>query len=285
LIPVPTLFLYTILYGFVYSIFAVGFALIFGVAKVANVAHGAFYTIAAYLYYVLWLKAGLSPVAAAVACLPPTALTGVLVGELTIRPVLKAPVSVFVTTLAASAVIEEVVRILFSTNPLPVPTIRGSYSFLGVYVPKAGILVVALGLAAVALLTLLLDKTMLGLFIRATAESWDEVRIIGGDPLRVFRVSMALSALYAGIAAVLLSPLEMAITPYGGSLQLLKAFAIVILGGLGSIAGSIAASFIFSFIEQAVSFLFMANYAYIAPLILVVIMLVIRPRGLFGEEA
>ena len=278
---------YILIFGFlhasIYMVFSLGFSLIFGVAKIPYLAYGALYTSSAYITYLFLTYFNLNPLIAMILSLVLVALLNTLLGDIAVKPVMKMPVSVFISTFAIAYIIEEIFRIKMGLTPVTLPSLQGVTIILGVPVNNQWLLVLITGIILSLILVLFLKYTSIGKSIRAVAESWEESMITGINPLKVFRVTMLIAGLYAGAAGILLSPLK-AITPEMGWLPLFTAFAIVILGGMGSIKGTIIASLIYAFVEQTTTWVWGSSFAEVVPLILIIIVLVVRPTGLFGEK-
>ncbi len=278
---------YIIIFGFlnasIYMVFSLGFSLIFGVAKIPYLAYGALYTLSAYSTYLFLTYLHLNPLLAMILSLIFVALLNILLGDIAVKPVLKMPVSVFISTFALAYIIEEIFRIKMGLTPITLPSLLGVTVILGVPVNNQWLLVLVLGIVLSILLVLFLRYTSIGRSIRAVAESWEESMLTGINPLKVFRITMLIAGLYAALAGILLSPLR-AITPEMGWMPLFAAFAIVILGGMGSIKGTIIASLIYAFVEQTTTWVLGEGLAEIIPLILIIIILIIKPTGLFGEK-
>ena len=261
----------------------VSFSLIFGVAKIPHLAYGALYTMAAYMSYILLTQLNLNPIVSMILAILIVALISLVIGDIAVKPALKMPVSVFISTFAVAYIIEEVFRIELGLTPVTLPSLHGVTTIWSIPVNNQWFLVLIVSLVMSTSLLLFLKYTTMGKAIRAVAESWEESMIIGIDPLKVFRITMILAGTYAAIAGILLSPLK-AITPEMGWRPLFTAFAIIILGGMGSIKGTIIASLIYGFVEQGVTWTLGSAFAEIVPLILIIITLIVKPTGLFGEK-
>ncbi len=272
-----------LLHASIYMVFSLGFSLIFGVAKIPYLAYGALYTTSAYIAYLFLTNFGLTPLLAMALALIIVALLNIALGDIAVKPALKMPVSVFISTFAVAYIIEEIFRIELGLTPVTLPSIQGVTLIWGVPVNNQWLLVLITSIILSVLLVLFLKHTSTGKAIRAVAEDWNEAMITGINPLKVFRTTMLIAGLYAATAGILLSPLK-AITPEMGWGPLFTAFAIVILGGMGSIKGTIIASFIYAFVEQTTTWVLGSGFAEIVPLILIIMVLIVKPTGLFGEK-
>ncbi len=271
------------MYGVVYALYALGFSVLFGVAGIPNLSYGIFYTFTAYIIYILTSYHGCSFVIATLIAIVATVLLSLVVNEVAVIPVLRSPVAVFITTLATAYMVQEYIRIKYGLLPSSLPFMKGSFNILGVYVQAQWVIASLIGVVAVITLVLLLKYTGLGVSIRAVAESWEEASLKGVDPVFTLRITSIIAGVYAGIAAVALAPLR-ALTPEAGWSLLFIAFAIVILGGMGSITGTVLGSFIYAYVEQIVAFIVNQTMAAVVPLVVVIVMLIVKPTGLLGER-
>lgn len=274
--------LFSVFHSSTYLMFSIGFSMLFGVAKIPNLAYGSFYIFSSYVTYALMTYLGLEPVIATLVAVLTAGLMSLLVGEAVVKPALKMPVSIFITTLAVAYIFEEFFRIEMGLKPITLPLYPGITYVLGVPISNHWFLVLVASLLMFSLLTFFLKYTVLGRSIRAVAESWDESRRLGIDPLKVLRITFFVSGIYAGATGVLLTPLK-ALTPTAGWGPLFTAFAIVALGGVGSVSGTLIASFMYGFLEQTMTYVLGSGIASISPLILIILVLVFRPQGIMGR--
>jgi len=271
-----------LLHSSTYLAFSLGFSLILGVAKIPNLAYGALYVLSGYVAYELLTAVGLPFYTAAGLAVALTGVASLLIGEATIRPALKNPVGVFITTMSVAYILEEYFKMSMGLKPVTLPLLPGTVSVAGVPVSNQWILVASVSLAMTLALVLFLRRTGTGIAIRAVAESWEESLRLSINPLRVLRVTLLVTGLYAGMTGVLLSPLK-ALTPSAGWTPLFAAFAVVVLGGVGSIVGTAIASLIYGLVEQAVTFTLGSGLAKVVPLLLIVSVLLLRPHGIMGR--
>lgn len=274
--------IFGLLHSLTYLVFSLGFSLIFGVARLPNLSYGALYVFAGYATYIFLTQLGLDFSLAVIASTLLTAATSFAVGEFTIKPAMKFPVSVFITTMAVAYIFEEFFRIQMGLRPVTLPLYSGTTTVMGVPVSNHWLLVGLVSLLMVLALLLFLFKTSIGRAVRAVAESWEESMRLGINPLKVLRVTFLLSGVYAALTGILLTPLK-ALTPGSGWTPLFTAFAVVVMGGIGNVLGTVIASLIYGFTEQLVTYMLGGGIARVVPLVLIVLVLVFRPHGLFGR--
>jgi len=268
--------------GGVYALLAVGFALIFGAARIINLAYTAFYMLAAYLIFIFASLLGLNPVLSVILSVVAVTIIGVFSYKLVIDRVRGHETAALIVTLALAIIIQEVMQLAFGTDATPrVWLVSGYTEILGTKVFYRGLL--AFGAAAIILLGIwaLLMKTRLGIAIRSTAQDREVANLMGINVARTGMITMGISVALAAIAGAVVAP---AAVPYMWMQPLVTVLAIVVLGGLGSIKGSFVGAFILGFAETLVVVL-VPSGAFLKGAVALTIMLVvilIRPEGLFG---
>lgn len=269
----------------IYAMLAVGFTLIFGVARILNLAHGAFYALGAYAAYVLTslLKVPLF-LAAPIAVLV-VACFGVVMERFLVRPLRHSQLAVLMITLAVSLAVEQALFIVFGSEYRNVPSfVADKLSIGGVDISGQRLLALVAGVLVLLILWLFIQRTRLGAAILAVSQDPEAAQYMGIPTNRIFSIVMAISAGTAALAGVLVSPF-LTVQPTMGLLPMVKAFAIVIVGGLGSIPGSIIASLILGYSETIVAYLVSTSWTELVSLVAVVITLMIRPSGILGRRA
>jgi branched-chain amino acid transport system permease protein len=270
--------------GSIYALLAIGFSLIFGVARIVNIAHTAFYMLAAYLIYVGFHYLGMSPYVAMPLSVLAVGLLSIICYKLFIQPIREHEAAVLIATIALAMVIQEALLIGFGGNYLGAPPLVSGYlSIAGVKVTYQHLLALAVALLALLAVWALLMKTRLGLALRSTAQDREVANLMGMNEARVAMATMAVSVMLAGVAGAIVVPLFV-LDPHMWMHPLIMVLAIVVLGGLGSIKGSFVGSYIIAFAEVLVVFLipmgaFLKGSVALSIMILV---LLIRPEGLFG---
>lgn len=272
-----------LLLGALYAIIAIGFTLIFGVGGILNLAHGAFLTVGGYTAYYL-TNTGLPvwtaiPVAGVV-----TAIAGVLLWKVVLRKVSDNPISVLILSLVAGLIVEQVFLMVEGTTPLVVSAIvDGSISFGSATVQTNRVFIFVFSWVVIGALFYFVNETETGQAILATSMSRKGAALVGIDASSIFTLTWALAAALAGIAGVFLATFQ-TVTPLMGRSPLLLSFSIVVLGGLGSIRGSVIGAYLISFLDQITVQYISTRLAGVSGLIVLVIVLLVRPEGLFGRE-
>lgn len=270
--------------GSIYALLAIGFSLIFGVARIVNIAHTAFYMLAAYFIYVGFHYLGMSPYISMPLSVLAVGLLSIICYKIFIQPIREHEAAVLIATIALAMVIQEALLIAFGGHYLGVPPLVSGYATIaGVKVTYQHLLALSVAVLALFGVWLLLMKTKLGLALRSTAQDREVANLMGMNEARVAMVTMGISVMMAGIAGAVVVPLFV-LDPHMWMHPLIMMLAIVVLGGLGSIKGSFAGAYIMAFTEVLVVFLipmgaFLKGSVALSIMILV---LLIRPEGLFG---
>jgi branched-chain amino acid transport system permease protein len=269
----------------IYAMLAVGFTLIFGVARVLNLAHGSFYALGAYGTYVLTSIVGLPLWLAALLAIAAVSLFGVVVEKVLIRPLRYSQLGVLMITLAVSLVVEQALFLIFGSEYRNVPAfIDTKVSIGGVDVAGQRLLTLVVAVVAIGALYLFIQRTRLGSAILAISQDAEAAKYMGIPSDRIFSLVMAISAALAALAGVLAGPF-LSVQPSMHLLPIVKAFAIVIVGGLGSIPGSILAALMLGYAETLVAYLISTSWTEIVSVLATLLTLVLRPAGIFGKRA
>jgi len=268
----------------VYALLAVGFSLIFGVARIVNIAHTAFYMLAAYCFYSLLVKAGAGVVWSGLIAVAAITVLSLLCYRLIIEPVRDHPSAVLIATIALALIFQELMQILFGGSYLGIPsTIDGVASVAGVNVPYQRLLILIVAAVMLVFTWWVLYRTRLGLAIRATANDVEVAELMGMNAHRVAMATLALSVGLSAVAGVVVAPVFV-VDPRMWLAPLVTMLAIVVLGGLGSLRGSLIGAFILGYVE-AITVFAVPSGAYLkgaVALVIMVVVLLARPEGLFG---
>jgi len=270
--------------GSTYALLAIGFSLIFGVARIVNIAHTAFFMVASYCIYMITRKSGYHPIVGMLVTIPLITLLGLICYKLFIDPIREHEAAVLIATIALAIAFQEIMLLIFSGDYLSVPAlIPGYFTVLGSKVFYQQLLTFVAALIVLGALRLLLMNTKLGLAIRCTAQDREVTNLMGMNESRVAMITMGISVALAGFTGAVVVPLT-TVNPFMWMHPLIMMMAVVVLGGLGSIKGSFFAAYILGFAEAAVVFLipmgaFLKGSVALSVMILV---LLIRPEGLFG---
>ncbi|MBI5602297.1 MAG: branched-chain amino acid ABC transporter permease [Deltaproteobacteria bacterium] len=270
--------------GSMLALLAIGFSLIFGVARIVNIAHTAFYMVASYCIFVFTVKLGFNSVAAMLIAVLVVTLLGLLAYKFLINPIREHEAAVLIATIALAMIFQEVMLLIFTGDYLSVSSlIEGYFQILGVKVFYQQLLTFGVALLILGVLWFLLMKTRLGLAIRSTAEDREVANLMGMNESRLAMITLGISVALAGFTGAVVVPLAV-LNPFMWMEPLIMMMAVVVLGGLGSIKGSFVAAYILGFTEALVVFL-IPKGAFLKgsiALSIMILVLLIRPEGLFG---
>jgi len=260
-----------------------GLAVIFGMMRIINWAHGEFFMLGAYVVLVLsqaggsyWLALVLAPLL--------VALVGVIIERLFVRHLYKELIATILLTWGLSIFLRQLVRVVIGAewryvgNPLP-----GSVSFLGISYPIYRIFIIFLAVVMMALVGYLMLKTRFGLYCRAVRQNREMAAALGVDTDRVDMLSFALGAALAGLAGAVMAPL-VTIQPDMGLSFLGDAFLVVIVGGPGSIMGIVASGLALSAVRAILSFSIDPVWSYILMLLFATVIIRFRPQGILSSR-
>lgn len=268
----------------IYAMLAVGFTLIFGVARVLNLSHGAFYALGAYFTYTYngLLKIPLFP--AALLAVTTVAVFGVAMERVLVRPLRHSGLAVLMITLAMSLLIEQVLLLTFGSEYQNVQSlVSEKVMVFGVDIGGQRLLALGVSVVLISGLWLFIHSTRLGNAILAVSQDAEGAQYMGININRVFASVMGLSAALAATAGVLVAPF-LTVQPSMGLVPMTKAFSIVILGGLGSIRGSLLAAAVLGYSETLVGYLVSSSLTELVSLVAILLALILRPAGLFGKH-
>ena len=281
---------YGTIQGGIFALLAMGFSLVFGVGGILNQAHGAFYAITGYL--VFWIHDPVSLMAgvdsskfywAMVFALVVVTFVGGLVYLGLIKPVQDHEINVVIITFSLAFFFEQAVIMIFGSIGKSIPSVAGNENILGIAIPWQHIIALIGSLIVIFSVIVFMSKIKIGNQIRAVSQDREVAQLMGINVNRILMYTIMLSALLAAIAGILYIPTG-DLAPHMGWGVLTRSFAIVVLGGLGSIGGSVIGSFILGYAGNFVGVFIGYNWAGLVPTILIVVMLIVRPRGLFGKK-
>jgi len=269
--------------GCVYALIALGFVLIVKATDVVNFAQGEFVMVSGFISYTLLIGFGVPYWLVLVSTIVASGLMGVVLERVVVRPIMDAPIfSIVIATIGASIVLRSSAGIVYGYDVLPLPTIFSKdpirLGVLNFTAMDAG--VIGSSLAIMLALYLFFKLTKTGMAMRATAQSQTAARLMGVSVTRIFSLTWAISAGIGGVAGVLIAPI-IYLDPNLGFIGV-KAFAGAILGGFGSIPGAIVGGMLLGIIENLSGYFFNAGIKQVSTYILLILVLVVRPSGLFG---
>lgn len=274
-----------ILLGGLYATAALGLSLVFGTMKLVNLAHGQFLVVGAYLTSILVIAIGGDPLLIAI---PVAVLVGLMAYPLQryiFTPVMaqgeEAPIA---AAFGVSIAVETILLLVFTANPRSInaPYATEQLQIFGVGVRVSLLIATVIGIAIVITLTLLLKRTQFGRQVRAASLDAEAAGLVGIDVKKTYARVMAISAATAAYGGVLVA-LSFSIAPSSGTGWLLRAFTVIVIGGLGSLSGTIYGGFIVGLVETFGAQLVGPQYRDLIVFGVLVLILVVRPNGLFSK--
>lgn len=262
-----------------------GFSLIFGLMRIPNLTHGSLFMLGAY-FGVTFLRLGVNFWIAALLSALVLALIGGLIERFLLRRLAGQELAQVLVTLGLSFIIADICLLVWTGDPIPLATpdsLRGVIRFSDFVFPRYRLAVVVIAVVIAAGLWLLLERTRLGAMIRAGVDDPQMARVTGIRVSRLFTAVFSLGAALAGLAGVLSGPI-LSVYPGLDAEMLPLALIIVILGGAGSLPGALLGSFVVGFIYNFGQVMF-PELAYVVLFLPMVLVLVLRPQGLFGRQS
>ncbi len=269
--------------GVFYVLMALGFTLIFGILRLVNFAHGEFYMLGAFVVYHLYAQLGLNYFVALAIAAVAVGTVGVLVEKIVFAPLRTRELSMLMSALGLQIAIQGIMAVLEGVEGLSLPSpAPGVYRSGWITFPYDRLLVVGAGLLVLAVFYLFIKYSKLGQALRAVAQD-GEAALMQGIPVnRVYTAAFALGCGLAAIGGGLIGPV-FSLHVYMGQAALLKAFIVVILGGLGSVPGALVGGMVLGFGESIFATLFGGLTSDMLGFLMIMVILLWKPTGLLGR--
>jgi branched-chain amino acid transport system permease protein len=269
--------------GAVLALAALGFVLIYKATSVINFAQGEFLLVGAYAFYSGLVLLGLPLVLAVIFGIVIAALLGLVIERLALRPLVgEDPIAVIMVTIGLSAVLKATVQLFYGTTPLEMPKVlpRGSVALAGAYVPIDRLVAVAVAAVVLGGFAAFFRWSRHGVAMRAVADDQQAALVQGISVTRVFGMAWAMAAVSALVGGILLADLSEVSQNLAGFGLIV--FPVVILGGLDSIPGTVIGGVVIGLVSQYAEGL-SPGASQVAPYVVLVLILLVRPYGLFGQ--
>ncbi len=268
--------------GSVYSLVALGLTLVYGILHIPNFAHGALYMVGGYITLMVMTSTGMHYWVAIFVSILVVGLLGVLMERIVFHPLRHAPpIHDKIAAIGILLFLEALVQLVWGAEYRPMPSPYGQVvEFLGLTVTVQRILIIVIAVVAMILLHLFLRKTIIGSTIIAMSQNREGAFLVGINANKVAMLTFFISGGLAAVAASIASPINL-VFPGMGHLVILKAFVIIIIGGMGSIPGAIIGGYILGLSESLGATFISNDYKDLIAFLLLVIILTIRPKGLF----
>lgn len=273
--------------GSIYALIALGYTMVYGIAKMLNFAHGDVIMIGAYSVIVTVMSLGLPPVVAIPVSILFCAILGVTIEFLAYKPLRKAsPLAVLITAIGVSYFLQNIAQLIFGTQQKAFPKIIDLSGIKIGSVEINGITLVTLAVTAVIMivLTLFINKTKVGKAMRAVSEDKEAAELMGISTNRTISITFAIGSALAAVASIFYGATYTYIKPTTGSMPGIKAFTAAVFGGIGSIPGAMLGGILLGVIEQY-------SKAYISTTMsdaivfgVLIVVLLVKPTGLLGKK-
>ncbi|MBN8988978.1 MAG: branched-chain amino acid ABC transporter permease [Rhizobiales bacterium] len=270
--------------GAMYMLMAVGFTLVFGIMRVVNFAHGEFYMLGAFTGFFTYVYWEIPFVVCLIIAASTVGILGMLVERTLIQPFRADEMSGMIATLAISVIIQNGAVLLWGPVPRAMPDIVTGTLAIGPFnFPWSRLVVIAAAALIFACFWLFMQRTRLGRAMRAVAQDTETALIQGIRVNYIYPLAFGMSVALAALAGALMGPV-FSVSPFVGATPMLKAFVVVILGGLGSVPGAVVGGLMLGMIESFTATAFGSLVSDILQLLLVILILLVRPAGLLGQR-
>ena len=273
--------------GSVYALIALGYTMVYGIAKMLNFAHGDVIMIGSYVVYFAFGASGLNPVLSIVLSMIVCTILGVVIERLAYRPLREAPsLAVLITAIGVSYLLQNLALLIYGSEQKAFPVLFTipSVELGGMYID--GITIATMAVTAIIMvgLSLFINRTRMGKAMRAVSEDKEAAELMGISVNRTITVTFAIGSALAGVAAIFYGAAYTYIRPTTGAMPGIKAFTAAVFGGIGSIPGAMLGGVLLGVIEQLSKTYISTLWADAIVFGVLVAVLVVKPTGLLGKR-
>ena len=273
--------------GSVYAIIALGYTMVYGIAKMLNFAHGDVIMVGAYACFFMAQKFGLPAIVAVLIAMAVCTLLGMIIEKLAYKPLRSAPsLAVLITAIGVSYFLQNAAQVLWSTNPKVFSSIVGDGVLHIGEVPVTYVAIVTVFCCSAIMigLTLFIKHTKVGKAMRACSEDKGAAQLMGIDVNKTISLTFAIGSALAAIAGVLYMSAFPILTPTAGSMPGIKAFTAAVFGGIGSIPGAFLGGILLGVIENLAKAYISTELSDAIVFAVLIIVLLVKPAGLLGKQ-
>lgn len=268
----------------IYVLMALGIALILSIMDILQFAHGEVYMLGAFVTYFVVVRLGGNMILGILASMVGAGLLGFILERAVFRPLLGKFLPVVCAATGLSLILQSTAVVSFGLNQKQIPDfLPGGLKVLGFIVPYDRLLALVTSIVLTGILFLFLRRTRLGLAITATAQNREGALLQGVNPKVMYSFVLTVGSALAAVAGSFAGSI-FTLDPYMGSTVLIKGFTIIVIGGLGSVSGVVVGGLLLGLSDSLTATVFGPAAAAIFPLVLVIVVLVVRPQGLWGRE-
>lgn len=272
--------------GSVYAIIALGYSMVYGIAKMLNFAHGDIIMVGAFVTYFAMSSYGLPVILAVILSVIVCTVLGVVIERLAYKPLRQASsLSVLITAIGVSYFLQNAAMLICGTDTKIFPTVlKGSIKFGDLSIPYLTLITILTCIVIMIVLTLFINKTKTGSAMRACSEDKGASALMGINVNRIISITFAIGSGLAAIAAVLLCATYPSVYPTLGSMPGIKAFTAAVFGGIGSIPGAFLGGLLLGVIENMSRAYISTQLSDAIVFLVLIIVLLIKPTGLLGKK-
>ena len=272
--------------GSVFALVALGYSMVYGIILLLNFAHGDIIMVGAYVVYYSMTTFHLHPLVSIVLAVAASLILGVVIEKVAYTPLRSAPrLSLLITAIGISFLLENGAQLLFGADTKSLdPMINGNITIGSVNISNAALVTIIVSVAAMILLTFLVQKTKLGKAMRAVSEDMGAAQLMGISLNKTISFTFAVGSALAGIGSVLYLCAYPQASPTMGSMLGLKAFVAAVLGGIGSIPGAMIGGFAIGILEAFVSAIGLSSWKDGVVFAILIIVLIVKPTGILGRK-
>ncbi len=273
--------------GSVYAIIALGYTMVYGIAKMLNFAHGDVIMIGSYVCFFAVTSFGLPPVAAVLVAMVLCTVLGMVIEALAYKPLRSAPsLAVLITAIGVSYFLQNLAQLLWTPNPKFFPSVvgKGSLQLGGLTVSYVALVTIAVCVVIMIVLSLFVSKTKMGKAMRAVSEDKGAAQLMGINVNRTISLTFAIGSGLAAVAGVLLCSAYPNLVPTTGSMPGIRAFTAAVFGGIGSIPGAFLGGLLLGVIENLAKAYISTEFSDAIVFAVLIIVLLFKPAGLLGKQ-
>lgn len=272
--------------GSIYAIIALGYTMVYGIAKMLNFAHGDVIMIGGYVCFFASQRFGLPPIIGILLSMIACTLLGIIIERLAYKPLRSAPsLAVLITAIGVSYFLQNAAQLLWTSNPKVFASVVGSESIKlgGLTISYVTLLTIVVCLVIMVCLTLFVNKTKMGKAMRAVSEDKGAAQLMGIDVNTTISITFAIGSGLAAIAGVLLCSAYPTLMPTTGAMPGIKAFTAAVFGGIGSIPGAFLGGILLGVIENLAKAYISTQLSDAIVFAVLIIVLLVKPAGLLGK--
>ena len=272
--------------GSIYAIIALGYTMVYGIAKMLNFAHGDVIMVGGYMCFFATQRFGLPPILGVLIAMAVCTLLGIIIERLAYKPLRSAPsLAVLITAIGVSYFLQNSAQLLWTSNPKVFASVVGSDSIQlgGLTISHVTLLTIVVCLVIMVGLTLFVNKTKMGKAMRAVSEDKGAAQLMGIDVNTTISITFAIGSGLAAIAGVLLCSAYPTLMPTTGSMPGIKAFTAAVFGGIGSIPGAFLGGILLGIIENLAKAYISTQLSDAIVFAVLIIVLLVKPAGLLGK--